>query len=85
MNSIEAELANKPLIPLEKLVDGMIKLVEDMDFSQKKHIVQETITKVVATKEEISVWGHLPVLALQEVKSNEENSNSKFGTQHENS
>jgi len=85
MTIVEKELAGKPLVPLEQLVDGVIKLVEDLDFNQKKQIVQKTVTKVIATKEEVTVWGRLPVLALQEVGSDVKYSHSKDETQRENS
>ena len=59
VNAIEDELANKPVLPLEKLVDGVVRLVEDLDFSNKRQIIQKVATKVVATKKEVTVWGLL--------------------------
>ena len=41
-----------PTLPLEKIVDDVIKLVQDLDFTNKKAIVQKIVTKVVATKKE---------------------------------
>lgn len=67
ISGLEDELSNKPSIPLEKLVDGVLKLVEDLDFSKKKLIIQKVVTKVVATKKEVTVWGHIPVLATEKV------------------
>ncbi len=70
INALEDELANKPTLPLEELVDGVIKLVGDLDFANKRQIIQKIVTKVVATKEEVTVWGFIPVLATAEVGSN---------------
>jgi site-specific DNA recombinase len=70
VKALEGELANKPTLPLEKLVDGVIKLVEDLDFSNKRQIIQKIVTKVVATKKEVTVWGFVPVLATEKVGLN---------------
>jgi hypothetical protein len=70
MAAVRDELANKPTLPLEKLVDGVIKLVEDLDFSDKKQIIQKVVTKIIATKKEVTVWGHIPVLATEKASSN---------------
>jgi site-specific DNA recombinase len=76
MSGIQDELSNKPSIPLEKLVEGVIKLVSDLDFSNKKQIVQKIVTKVVATKKEVTVWGHIPVLATEKVGLDVKHSNT---------
>lgn len=81
IKGIEDEIANKPSLPLEKLAEGVIKLVEDLDFSEKKEIVQKVVTKVVATKEEVSVWGHIPVLATEKVSLDVKYSDSSVPTQ----
>ncbi|HMH70344.1 MAG TPA: hypothetical protein VK502_03005 [Candidatus Saccharimonadales bacterium] len=65
--AVEDELANKPTIPLEKLIDGVVKLVESLDFANKKQIIQKLVTKIIATKEEITIWGHIPLLATGQV------------------
>lgn len=70
VNAFEDELANKPTLPLEKLVDGVIKLVEDLDFNNKRQIIQKIVTKVVATKKEVTVWGYIPILATEKVGLN---------------
>jgi site-specific DNA recombinase len=84
IKSIEDEIANKPSLPLEELAEGVIKLVEDLDFAEKKEIVQKVVTKVVATKEEVSVWGRIPVLATEKVDINVKHSNSSVPTQSKN-
>lgn len=77
VNGVKDELVNKPLIPLEKLVEGVIKLVEGLDFSNKREIIHKIVSKVVATKEEVTVWGYIPVLATGEVGSNVKYSNCR--------
>ena len=67
---IEKDLANKPVVPLEELVDGVIKLVEDLDFTDRRYIIQQVVDNVVATKEEVKVCGFIPVLATQQVGLN---------------
>jgi hypothetical protein len=66
----EKEIANSPTLPLEKLVDGVIKLVEDLEFNDRKQIVQQVIDKVIATKKEVTICGVIPVLAVQKVGLN---------------
>ena len=70
IQTIDSELSIKPSLPLEELVEGVIKLVEELDFSDKRTIVQKLVTKVVATKEEVAVWGLIPVLGTQQVGLN---------------
>jgi hypothetical protein len=67
---IEREIANKPAIPLEKLVDDVIKLVEDLEFNDRRHIIQQVVDKVIATKKEVTVCGFIPVLATEQVGLN---------------
>lgn len=61
LNSIEAELMNKPTVPLEQLVDGVVKLVGKLSFNDKRKVIEKLVTKIVATKEKITIWGLLPV------------------------
>jgi hypothetical protein len=70
INALQAELENKPALPLEELVDGVVKLVEDLDFQNKRQIIQKVVTKVVATKKEVTVWGYVPILATEKVGLN---------------
>ncbi len=83
INAIEDEIANKPSLPLEELGESVIKLVEDLDFTEKKEIVQKIVTKVVATKEEVSVWGHIPILATEKVGLNVKESSGNAPIQPE--
>lgn len=68
--ALEDELGNKPALLLKKLVDDVIKLVEDLDFSNKRQIIQKVVTKIVTTKKEVTVWGFVPVLATEKVGLN---------------
>ena len=67
MSGIEAELVNKPTIPVEQLVDGVLKLVENLDFTDKKSIIRKLVTKIQATKQEITIWGRIPIPATEQV------------------
>ncbi len=49
---------------------GVVKLVEDLDFAERRHIIQQVVDKVVATKKEVTVCGFIPVLAVQQVGLN---------------
>ena len=73
-------LENKRTLPLEQIVDGVVKLVEDLDFQNKRHVIQKVVTKVVATKKEVTVWGYVPVLATEKVGLNVINRYSQDAT-----
>lgn len=77
LNAIEAELTNKPIVPLEKLVDGVVKLVGKLSFNDKKKVIEKLITKIVATKEEITLWGLLPTPTREQVVLNVEHWNRR--------
>lgn len=70
IQTVKNDIANSPVVPLEKLVDGVLKLVEDLDFAERRHIIQQVVDKVVATKKEVTVCGLIPVLAVQQVGLN---------------
>ena len=55
----------------------MLKLVEDLDFAEHRHIIQQVVDKVVATKEEVTVCGFIPVLAVQQVGLNGKHRNRR--------
>ena len=67
LNAIEAELMNKPTVPLEQLVDGVVKLVGKLSFNDKRKVIEKLVTKIVATKEEITIWGLLPIPSTSKV------------------
>ncbi|OYX37163.1 hypothetical protein B7Z00_03745 [Candidatus Saccharibacteria bacterium 32-50-10] len=83
VSAINDELANKPLVPLEKLVTGVVKLVKELDFTSKQQIVRQTVTKIVANKEDITVWGHIPVFVEKEIGLNETTSDTENPNQYE--
>lgn len=66
LSGIRDQIANTPTLPLEELVEGVVKLVTDLDYSKRRQIIQKLVSKVVATKQEVTVWGYIPVLAQKE-------------------
>jgi site-specific DNA recombinase len=78
ISSIQAELVNKPVIPPEKLIDGVLKLVGNLDFTDQKSIVQKLVTKIIATKKEVTIWGLIPIPASDQVGKHDEHRNSYF-------
>lgn len=66
LSGIRDQIANTPTLPLEELVQGVVKLVTDLDYSKRRQIIQKLVSKVVATKQEVTVWGYVPVLAQKE-------------------
>ncbi|MFY9228327.1 MAG: recombinase family protein [Candidatus Microsaccharimonas sp.] len=85
IKAINDEIANKPLLPLEQLVEGVLKLTETLDFLDKKEIIQKVVSKVIATSQEVTVFGHIPVLADGDLNQNEIEKNPDFPTQSKNS
>lgn len=71
ISAIEDEIANKPSINLEELSGGVIKLIDELDFSEKKKIIQRVVTKIVATKQEVSVRGYIPVFTNDKIEQYE--------------
>lgn len=82
MSGIEAELVNKPAIPAEQLVDGIVKLVASLDFTDKKSIISKLVTKIEATKQEVTVWGRIPIPATEQVGYYANDSDTRDTTQH---
>ena len=81
VSGIEAELANKPVIPVEQLIDGVLKLVQSLDFTDKKSVIRKLVTKIEATKQEITIWGRLPIPATEQVGYYANDSNGYFTKQ----
>lgn len=82
INDLESRLANQPKLPLEKLVCGVLELLEEPDFNTKREIIKTVITKVVATQKEINVWGFIPLIPQTEVGLNVKYSYGHFPNQH---
>lgn len=70
LNAIEAELMNKTPVPMEQLVDGVVKLVGKLSFNDKRKVIEKLATSIVATKEEITIWGLLPIPTSEQVVLN---------------
>ncbi len=56
-----------PTLPLEKLLSGMVELVEELEFVTKRQIIRTVVNKIVATKKEANIWGYLPVLDARKI------------------
>ena len=67
INNLENLLATQPKLPLEKLVSGVVKLLQEPDFLTKREIIKTVITKIVATQAEVNVWGFIPLVPESEV------------------
>ena len=63
LRGIEDEQASYTTLPLEQLLSGVVKLVEELDVESKDSIIQKIVTKIIATKEEVTVCGKIPVLS----------------------
>lgn len=81
LSSIKNQLEQQPSLPLEKLVEGVVKLVNSLDFADKKQIIRKLVTKVVATQKEVTVWGQIPILAPEQVGLNAQYRHIKVPTQ----
>lgn len=55
---------NDVKIGLEQLVQNATRKIGELKFEQKKFIVERVIDKIVASPQEITIWGHIPVPAL---------------------
>jgi site-specific DNA recombinase len=78
ITALEDEMVNQKPVTIEQYFDGTIKRVENLSFTEKKAIIKRIVTKVVATKQEISVWGRIPLLATPESETINNNENSIF-------
>lgn len=63
LRGLEDEKANYATPPLDKLLSGVVKLLEELEVESKDRIIQKIVTKIIATKEEVTVWGKIPVLS----------------------
>lgn len=67
-------------ITVEQYFDETIKRVGNLSFTEKKAIIKRVVTKIVATKQEVKVWGRIPLLATPENGTINNNENSIFAT-----
>jgi site-specific DNA recombinase len=54
-------------IDVEQLVQKAALKLGNLNFDQKKHIVERVVDKIIASPKEIIIWGHLPSSALAAV------------------
>jgi hypothetical protein len=55
---------NSVKINLEQLVQKATRKIGELTFEQKKFIIERVVDKIVASPQEITIWGHIPVPAL---------------------
>ncbi len=84
ITALEDEMANQKPITVEQYFDGTIKRVENLSFTEKKAIIKKVITKIVATKQEISIWGRIPLLATPDGETINNNGNGIYANHLEN-
>ena len=80
ISALEDEMTNQKTISVEQYFDETIKRVGNLSFTEKKAIIKRIVTKVVATKQEVKVWGRIPLLATPEKKTINNNEISIFAT-----
>lgn len=50
----------------------------NLSFTEKKAIIKRVVTKIVATKQEVKIWGRIPLLATPEGETINNNESSIF-------
>lgn len=78
ISALEDEMTNQKPITVEQYFDETIKRVGNLSFTEKKAIIKRVITKIVATKQEVKIWGRIPLLATPESGIINNNENSIF-------
>lgn len=76
--AVELELADKPKLSLDQIVEGTQKVLQSLDLTDQKFIVRKIVDKVVATQKEATIWGHIPVLVTEQVGLDAISRNSRF-------
>jgi site-specific DNA recombinase len=84
ISAVEDEMTNQKPITIEQYFDGTVKRVENLSFTEKKAIIRRVVTKIVATKEEVSIWGRIPLLATPDGEPINNTENSIFASNLEN-
>ena len=84
ISALEDEMTNQKPITVEQYFDGTVKRVENLSFTEKKAIIRKVVTKIIATKQEVKIWGRIPLLATPEGETINGNGNSLFATHLEN-
>ena len=71
-------------IDVDVLVAKATQKLGEVTFQQKKHIVERVINKVIASPQEVTIWGQIPltaVLATRKVKNEPVHRQTKVLTQ----
>lgn len=55
---------NTVKMDIEHLVQAATRKIGELTFEQKKFIVERVVDKIIATPQEVTIWGHIPVPAL---------------------
>lgn len=55
-------------IDIEQLIQSAARKIGSLEFEQKKFIVERVIDKIIASPQEFTIWGHIPVPALATVE-----------------
>lgn len=84
ISALEDEMTNQKPITVEQYFDGIVNRVQNLSFTEKKAIIKKVITKIVATKQEVSIWGRIPLLATPESGTINNHENSLFANHLEN-
>jgi hypothetical protein len=84
ISALEDEMTNQKPVTVEQYFDGTVKRVENLSFTEKKEIIRKVITKIIATKQEVKIWGRIPLLATPDGGTINGNGNSLFATHLEN-
>lgn len=71
LDSINKDITNASVnrgilakIDIEQLIQRATRKIESLEFEQKKYIIERVIDKIIASPQEITIWGHLPTQAL---------------------
>jgi site-specific DNA recombinase len=48
-------------INIDQLITKVTKSIGNLTFDQRKHIVERVVDKIIASPEEITIWGHIPI------------------------
>ena len=84
INALEDEMANQKLITIEQYFEGIVKRVENLNFTENKAIIKKAIVRIVATKQDISIWGRIPLLATPNSGTISNNESSIYANHLEN-
>ncbi|MCA9318622.1 hypothetical protein KDA06_03200 [Candidatus Saccharibacteria bacterium] len=84
ISTLEDEMANQKLITIEQYFEGIVKRVENLNFTENKAIIKKAIVRIVATKQDISIWGRIPLLATPNGGTINNNESSIYANHLEN-